>query len=301
MLTVSDVVFSFSSRHSPAASAEPGEAVRFVTKDCFGGLVDYDEEPMTTLDSDQVNPATGPVFLLGAEPGDVLVAEILSVDVEDRGLVCTAPGSGPLSDGSRQCRRVVGIRRGRGEFNGLSFPVRPMVGVIGVAPGEGEVFCGYPGPHGGNLDCRLMAAGARAFFPVRVPGGLFQLGDLHAAMGDGELGGSGIETGGEVMARLGLVKRFSLAWPVLEAGGRVYTLASGREFGGVQRECARQMQRLISGAWGWEGEDAALYLAIRGDVEVCQSCTPGEFDMVLRVGIPMEAGMAPLVPFRWDA
>ena len=125
---------------------------------------------------------------------------------------------------------------------------------------------------------------------------LFQLGDLHASMGDGEIGGSGVEIAGSVIVRLGLVKGFSLDWPLVESCGMIHAIASGPEFVEVQRQAARQMQRLISAAWGWDDTDAALYLAARGDSAICQSCKPSDFDIVLRVGAPVEPTMPRLIP-----
>ena len=296
MLSVSDVVFSFSPEHPPVARVSPGDMVRFMTKDCFCDQVTGASDLVTAIDFDRVNPATGPVFVEGAEPGDTLCAEILSIDVAEKGIACTLPDSGPLIGWCELRTKVIEVREGKAIFNDLVFPVRPMVGVIGTAPAEGAVVCGQPGAHGGNLDCKFMTAGAKAYFPVRTRGALFQLGDLHASMGDGEIGGTGIEIGGTVLVRLHLIKNLPLDWPVLETGDTIHTLASGSEFVAVQREAARQMQRLIAAAWGWDETDAALYLSVRGDSAICQTCQPSTFDMVLRMGIPKEPGKARLLP-----
>jgi len=78
-------------------------------------------------------------------------------------------------------------------FNDIQFPVEPMIGVIGVAPKEGEVPCGFPAAHGSNLDNKKIITCARLYFPAHVSGVLFQCGDLHAAMGDEEINGAGLE------------------------------------------------------------------------------------------------------------
>ena len=296
MITVSDFVFSFSPDHPPAARALPGEVVRFVPQDCFCGQVTGESVLTTEIDMTRLNPATGPVFVEGAEPGDALFADILSIDIADRGYLCTLPDYGPLGGWSELRTREVDARGGVLRFNDLVFPARPMVGVIGTAPSEGSVSCENPGAHGGNMDCKLVEAGARTFFPVRTSGALFQLGDLHASMGDGEIGGSGVETAGSVLVRLGLLKDFPLDWPLVESRGMIHAVASGPEFVDTQREAARQMQRLITAAWGWDDTDAALYLAARGDSAICQSCKPSDSDIVLRVGVPLEPGMPRLVP-----
>ena len=75
----------------------------------------------------------------------------------------------------------------------VRFPARPMVGVVGVATGGDELTTGLAGVHGGNLDNHLHGPGARILFPVRQPGGMFAVGDMHASMGDGEICGTGVE------------------------------------------------------------------------------------------------------------
>ena len=105
-----------------------------------------------------------------------------------------------------------------------------MIGVIGVAPEKGKsVPCGYPGSHGGNLDCKLMVKGNTAYFPVRVEGGLVQMGDMHAVMGDSELCGTGLEINGTVIARVSVIKNCPLEWPVLETADTWYTMASAAD------------------------------------------------------------------------
>jgi Acetamidase/Formamidase family. len=103
--------------------------------------------------------------------------------------------------------KVVEINDGKVIFNEkLSFPVKPMIGVIGVAPKEGEINCGTPGPHGGNMDTTLIGEGTKLYLPVFVDGALFALGDLHAVMGDGEIGVSGVEVSGAVTVGLRVLK-----------------------------------------------------------------------------------------------
>ena len=98
----------------------------------------------------------------------------------------------------------------------ISFQARPMVGVVGVATDGEEVANGWAGRHGGNLDNHLHGRGATIYFPVRQPGGMFAVGDMHAAMGDGEICGTGVEIAGEVDVRFDLVKGKQATWPVTE-------------------------------------------------------------------------------------
>ena len=114
-----------------------------------------------------------------------------------------------------------------------------MIGVIGCAPSGPDVIDGYVGSHGGNMDCKLITKGTRLYFPVRVEGALLQMGDVHAAMGDGELCGTGIEIPAEITVRVSLLKNFELHWPVLETFGPVQRGGHVR----VERDAASSHER----------------------------------------------------------
>ena len=182
------------------------------------------------------------------------------------------------------------------KIGGKQIPVDHMIGVIGVAPEKGKsVPCGYPGSHGGNLDCKLMVKGNTAYFPVRVEGGLVQMGDMHAVMGDSELCGTGLEINGTVIARVSVIKNCPLEWPVLETADTWYTMASAAGYEEALRHASVQMQDLVAAATGWDATDAYLYMSLRGDLEVCQACKPCEVDLIVRLGVPKADMKRPLV------
>ena len=113
----------------------------------------------------------------------------------------------------------------------VSFPAMPMVGVVGVATGGEKLSNGLAGRHGGNLDDHWHGKGARIFFPVRQPGGMFAVGDMHAAMGDGEICFTGVEIAGEVDIRFDLLKGKQATWPVTELADRWLPHATAPEYG----------------------------------------------------------------------
>ena len=119
----------------------------------------------------KANPATGPIFVEGAMPGDAIVAEILAIDLDERGYTLLKPGFGVFPDMvERPVARICDIADGAIGFGDLRVPLRPMVGVIATAPDGEPVGTAYVGRHGGNLDCNLIAAGAKVHLPVRVSG-----------------------------------------------------------------------------------------------------------------------------------
>lgn len=283
---ISSQVYTFDPQNKPVREIRPGETLTFETMDCFSNKIKREDQLTTAFDYNQANPAAGPVFVAGAEPGDILTAEIKKIEIADQGVVTTLPGVGPLADIMEIRTKVLKINDGWTEFNGLRMPVRPMVGVIGVAPAQEPVACGYPGAHGGNLDCKLMGVGAKAYFPVRTKGALFQLGDIHAVMGDGELCGTGLEIAGRVTVTLGLIKNKALDWPALETRDRWYVMASDLDYTKALTAVNRQMLALISGAYGWDATDVYFYLSLWGDLEVNQGCQPCPIPMILRLAVP---------------
>ena len=165
-------------------------------------------EDVSRLDFDHVNPVSGPVFVKGARPGDVLEAELLELrQREGWGWTALIPGFGLLADEFPDpWLRIsrVDAEGGRVAWSDeISLPYRPFPGTIGVAPAEpGQHSIVPPSRWGGNIDTKHLQAGTTLYLPVGVEGALFSLGDTHAIQGDGEVCGTAIETAMDVVLRL---------------------------------------------------------------------------------------------------
>ena len=281
---IKDYVYNFSAKNEPVKKVKKGETVTFKTLDCFSNQVCSQDQLVTSLDFNRVNPATGPVFVEEAKVGDVLVVDLIDIEIEDKGFIATLPDTGPLYEELRT--KEIPIEDGHIVFNDVRLPIDPMVGVIGVAPKSGEVPCGFPGAHGGNMDCNKIVKGSRLFFPVNVDGALFQLGDLHAKMGDGEIAGSGVEIPGTVKVKLDIIKDFHIEWPVLETKDMWYAIGSHEEFTKALHFASKQIQDLIVKTYGWDKTDAYLYMSAAGSFEICQGCKPSDLPVAVRFGIP---------------
>ena len=148
----------------------------------------------------------------------------------------------------------------------VSFPLRPMLGVVGVAT-DGEMLGnGYAGRHGGNLDNHLHGPGARIYLPVRQPGGMFATGDMHASMGDGELCFTGVEIAGEATIRFDLLKGKQSTWPVTELADRWVVHGDRRDgLHGRARPAAEEAQRLLVDEWSFSPEEAFVFLSVACD------------------------------------
>ena len=197
---IEDRVYAFSKDNPPCYTAQPGEVLQFNTLDCFSGRLTDETVTMKDMDFSYniTNPAAGPVYVEGAEVGDVLVVDIYDIQVADEGTIATDDHCGPLFEGTDYRTKKIKIEGGMADFNGVRFPINPMIGVIGTAPDEGAPADGFVGNYGGNMDNKLITKGTRLYFPVRVPGALLQMGDVHATMGDAELCGTGIEIAAQI-------------------------------------------------------------------------------------------------------
>lgn len=295
MKIIDKSVYHFSKDNEPFGHANPGDLLLFKTMDCFSNTINTAEDLVLHLDYSVANPAAGPVYIDGAEPGDVLVVDILDINVADYGVICTVPECGPLCDDMEDRTKVVWIKDGVADFNGVKFQINPMIGVIGTAPDGEPVGDGFPGNHGGNMDSKVITKGARVYFPVRVPGALLQMGDIHATMGDGELCGTGIEIKGEILVKTSIIKKFELNWPVTETATHWYVNACAHEYPDALKLASKELQRLICNAYGWDKTDAYLYMSVQSNVEINQACKPCAVELIVRFGTPKLPQFKPLI------
>ncbi len=289
VVTRDQVVWGFGPNLEPVLEVEPGAVVRFETNDCFTGQIRSEEDLVTGIDFSRVNSATGPVAVRGAEPGDSLVAEFVEVRPGPKGFATIIPEFGQLIEHvhapSTHVFHVEGDEIRMSER--IVFPLRPMVGVLGVATESEEISNAYAGRHGGNLDDHLHGPGAKVFFPVRQPGGLFGVGDMHASMGDGEICGTGVEIEGDVVVRFDILKGKQATWPVTElADSWVAHGTSGGDFMEALQLATEEAARLLVDQWSFSIEEAFVFLSVACDVNVCQACRPSPFSAIARVRIP---------------
>jgi amidase len=290
-LTRDKVIYRFSASNPPALWIEPGEEVFFETFDAANGWVKTAEDAVDlkrTRDPQRVNPATGPVLVLGAEPGDTLVVDLLKITLADQAFTRLLPGVGILANEVDAPRgKVVKVKDGWIDFGGgITFPARPMVGVMGTAPASGEISTLQPGDHGGNMDLSDVNEGTRVYLPVNVTGALFALGDVHASMGDGEATGVALEANGEVKTRIDLVKKEKIDRPWMEHRTKWITYGAGATLEEAIRTATRDMVTLLSHRLGLDKEEAFMLVCATGDVRIGQSCFISGINMTARVVMP---------------
>ena len=270
-----DYITEFSKDNKPAAYCEDGDTVIFHTRDCFNNVI-RSHEDRGKEDDEPGNPATGPLYVKGLKAGDVLAVDIIDIEVAERGVSCTVEDCGILWPSCELRTRVFEIENDEVSFNELRLKIKPMIGVIGLAP-EGKAVSSEDSFHiGGNMDDPLINKGTTVYLPCEVDGGLLAIGDLHALMGDGEIAGTGIEIAGKVTVRVRIIEDFELNWPLLETEDAYYVNANGSDCNMALTRAYVEMQRLVAEAMNWDLTDAAMYLSLRGIQNANQSCmSPG--------------------------
>lgn len=195
----------------PLLTINPGDCVTFETRDASDGRVTRDMAADTPPSSEPFrgHPLTGPVFIAGAEPGDTLVVEIIDLRPGEWGYTRFSPGRGLLPDDFADgYLHIWDLSRDPAPFRpGISVPLEPFLGVMGVALAEpGAHTTMPPRRNGGNVDTKQLTAGATLYLPVLVAGALFSCGDGHAAQGDGEVCITAIECDMTATLRFDLLK-----------------------------------------------------------------------------------------------
>jgi len=228
--------FAFDWRDEPLLRVEPGEPFEVETFDASNGYIKTEDDkaiPARRPGFDRVpplaNPIAGPIWVEGAQRGDVLVVVIDEIVVDDYSWIAIGPRRGPLGESTRWpelsseyttkvFRHTAGpsgtTRDGTLHFDERrSWPITPFIGTLGVAP-DREVTTSLDGQGewGGNLDIRDVAPGNRILLPIYHSGALFYLGDVHASQGDTEFTGTAAETQATVRLKLDVIKGKRVPW-----------------------------------------------------------------------------------------
>jgi acetamidase/formamidase len=304
--------YAFDWRDEPLLRVQPGESFEIETYDASTGYFQSPEDkaipakrPGFDRTPPTANPIGGPVFLEGAERGDVLAVTIESITVDDYSWVAIGPRRGPLGESTRWpelssdyttkvFRHTPGpsgtTRDGTLHFNEkLKWPITPFVGTIGVAP-DREVTTSIDGQGawGGNLDIRDAAPGNRILLPIYHPGALLYLGDVHASQGDTEFTGTAAETKSTVKLKMELIKKKRIPWMRIEKPDSIVSIYADRPMeASVETATINLMDWLIT-EYGFTPTDAYCLVSTCPDfrIHVYQMCKMGKLSFVTGAEIP---------------
>lgn len=274
-ITTDHVTCTLSAQHPPVERAVSGETVVFQTMDCYGNQLRSEEITFSDILGEFNNPATGPLYIEGALPGDILKVEILDIEVADQGVMSVRPKNGALGDVFQSIRtKIIPVKDNHAIFNDkISMPLHPMIGVIGTAPVE-EMKTTVPHLHGGNMDCKRIVKGSTVYLPVFVEGALLSLGDLHGVMGDGEIVICALEMEGEVTLKVEVVKGRELPLPLVVDGDTVMAIASERTLDEAAISATKAMHGFLTKELGMDQFEAGMLLSLIGELRICQIVDP---------------------------
>jgi acetamidase/formamidase len=232
---------------------------------------------MATVDFDPIHPLTGPVYVEGAEPGDVLAVTLHELEILGWGWNGVSPGFGFLADEfTEPYLRTYEIESGATEvaFNEkIRIPLNPFPGVMGVAPETSEMLSTIPPrANGGNMDNRYHTAGTTVYFPVFVEGALFSIGDTHAAQGDGEVAGTALEAPMRIVYSVEVLKDHRpLQEPTYETDEYYATTGFGTTIDEAARKATRYMIDYLEAEHGLTRVDAYALASMAGDLKISEA------------------------------
>ena len=266
----------------------PGESLEFEVVDASGGqlLEKSTVADVDRMDFGKINPVTGPVYVDGAEPGDILKVTLLSFAPSGWGWTANIPGFGLLAEDFKKPALNIWHYDAHTLAPALfgrwgKVPLKPFTGTIGVAPAEPGLHSIVPPRRvGGNMDVRDLSQGTELFLPVEVQGALFSVGDTHAAQGDGEVCGTAIESPMRVALKFDLLKHTALTFPRFRTPGPVtrhldakgYDVATGigPDLMGAARAAVRSMVDLLVHQQGMPAIDAYMLCSVCGDLRISE-------------------------------
>ena len=258
----------------PAITIESGEELMVETWDAFEGVRD----PAVLQAKSLKGPATGPIYVNGAEPGDALRVDFLSITpkqaegaahmvIGDRGFLPEEFDEGYPTVLTFENGRVV-------TPGGVRLPLVPSMGFVATTPTYLQNTASDSGSYGGDVDMKELVAGSTIYLPVFVPGGMLALGDCHAVVGDGAVAGTGAECSSDTHIRVAVEKDMAITGPRALTPDYFVVLSYGEELGPAMKKAVREMVDTLVREKGMDRYDAYTLLSLAGDIRVSRTFRP---------------------------
>ncbi len=268
----------FSRNEKPVLSVKPGAVIEVYTEETTDKQLNLNStvEDLKNLNSDPIHPLTGPVYVEGAEAGDVLAVTLHEIELGEWGFAAVMPGFGLLAgeiDGPYLRTFKLGKNASEIAFTDkIKIPLRPFPGVMGVAPDTDERLSTIPPrANGGNMDDPHMTVGTTVYFPVFVKGALFSIGDTHAVQGSGEVSGTAVETPMRIVYEIDLIKGGrQFQEPQYETADSYVVTAFATTLDEAAKKATRYMINYLEEVHGLSREDAYMLCSLAGDLKIAE-------------------------------
>ncbi len=283
-LNKDNLIYEFRKDNESKYFVEDGEVFWVETPDCYLGQIRDEKTLRPDIDCSVIDASVGPINVAGAVVGDTLCVEILDIKLDHQGVMITNKGLGVLGERiDKVITKVIKIKEGFAHFNDeIKIPVKPMVGILGVAPDNCVNRCEVPGNFGGNMDTKELAVGSKVYLPVYIDGANFALSDVHAAMGDGELSGTGIEISAEVKLKVNVIKGKTISKPIVERENFFYIIATEETFEEAVKEASRETVKLLMKKLNLIFEEAYMLMSATCDIAISQVVN-GVYTLKMRI------------------
>ena len=265
----------FSRDIKPVLRVPSGAVIEVFTEEATDAQLNANSnaEDMAKLSFDPIHPLTGPVYVEGAMPGDVLAVTLHKIELGSWGWAGIFPGFGLLPDEfTRPYLKTFRFEKGATHalFNDkIRIPLKPFPGVMGVAPDTSEALSTIPPrANGGNMDSPHLVQGTRVYLPVFVAGGLFSIGDTHAAQGMGEVCGTAIEAPMRIVYQIELIKNKKMAEPQYETDDYYAVTAFAPTLDEATQKAVRFMVDHLEANHGLTREEAYVVCSLAGDLMI---------------------------------
>ncbi|MEX2478915.1 MAG: acetamidase/formamidase family protein [Gracilimonas sp.] len=262
----------------PVLTVPSGSVIKVATQEASAKQLDINSTvaDLGDLSFDPIHPLTGPVYVEGAEPGDILKVTLHKVEMGDWGWTAIIPGFGFLADEFEQPYLKtfeLGKDRKTAKFSeNIEIPLKPFPGVMGVAPDtEDSLSTIPPRANGGNMDDPNMTEGSTIYFPVFVEGALFSIGDTHAAQGHGEVCGTAIEAPMNIIYEVEVIKDGrNISEPQYETDEYYAVTAFAETIDEAAKKATRFMIDYLEEEKGMSREDAYALCSLTGDLKIAE-------------------------------
>jgi amidase len=256
----------------PAIAIDSGEELIVETWDAFEGIRDPNVLEARSLKG----PATGPIYVNGAEPGDSLRVDFISIRPKEGAAHMVMPGRGFLDQEFTEAYpTVMEFEDGKVVLpSGLKLSLLPSMGVVATTPTYPQNTASDSGPYGGDIDMKELVEGSSLFLPVFVPGGMLALGDCHAVVGDGAVAGTGAECSSETHIRVTVEKGMGISSPRALTPDYFVVLSHGEELGPAMKQAVRDMVGFLVQEKGLAPYDAYTLCSLAGDIRVSRTFRP---------------------------
>ena len=265
-------VFVLDPYAAPAVTIDSGEELMVETWDAFEG-----ERDPAVLDSLELKGGvTGPIYVNGAQPGDALKIEFLTITPKDGAVHMVMPGRGFLGEEfSEGYATAIEFQHGQGVLpTGVRLPLVPSMGVVATTPTYPQSTASDSGSYGGDIDMKELVEGSVLYLPVFVPGGLLCLGDCHALAGDGAVAGTGAECSADSHIRVTVEKGMGITSPRALTPQHFVVLSHGEDVGVAMKQAVRDMVDFLVQEKGMAAYDAYTLLSLAGDIRISRTFRP---------------------------